>query len=104
VAARPDENGVALDRAQKAGSRIERELLRDAAYKILKSRIVSGEYEPGTKLSERQLASHLEMSSSPVKAALQRLQLDACGAAITSSSWGWPRISILMPIKSSHLK
>ncbi len=64
------------ERQPKPGQESTRELLQDTAYRTLKRLIVSGEYEPGTRLSERQLASELKMSSSPVKSGLQRLQLE----------------------------
>ncbi len=49
-------------------------LLKDRAYGELKRRIVSGDYSPGSFLSERQLADDLGMSKTPVKAALERLE------------------------------
>ena len=46
---------------------------QDIAYKYINEKIVSGEYPPGMVLVERQLAEELEMSRTPVRAALQRL-------------------------------
>ena len=46
---------------------------QDIAYKFINEKIVSGEYPPGMVLVERQLAEELEMSRTPVRAALQRL-------------------------------
>lgn len=48
--------------------------LKQRAYAALKSRIVSGTLAPGTLLSERQLAQSLNMSKTPVHAALERLE------------------------------
>jgi DNA-binding GntR family transcriptional regulator len=51
-------------------------LLKDAAYTRIKERLLSGEYPPGSFLSERQLADDLGMSKTPVKAALERLEAE----------------------------
>ena len=51
-------------------------LLKDTAYTRIKSRLLSGEYLPGSFLSERQLADGLGMSKTPVKAALERLEAE----------------------------
>lgn len=53
-----------------------RELFKIRAYEELKSRFFNYQYPPGTVLSERQLAEELGMSKTPVKAALERLQLE----------------------------
>jgi len=52
------------------------ELLKNVAYEDLKSRILLNEFPPGSFLAERQLASTLGMSKTPVKAALERLELE----------------------------
>ena len=51
-----------------------RPLLKDQAYQALKEGIIGGTFAPGTFLSERQLAARLEMSKTPVRAALERLE------------------------------
>lgn len=43
---------------------------------ILKSRILKGEYEPGTKLSENMIAGEFECSRTPVREALKSLEQD----------------------------
>jgi len=48
--------------------------LQSRAYSELRRLIVSGEFPPGTFLSERQLALQLEMSKTPVHVALERLE------------------------------
>ena len=53
-----------------------RELLKIRAYDELRSRLSDCYYEPGAILSERQLASELGMSKTPVKAALERLEME----------------------------
>jgi DNA-binding GntR family transcriptional regulator len=50
-----------------------RALLKDRAYDLIKVRLLNDDYPPGSFLSERQLAGHLGMSKTPVKAALERL-------------------------------
>lgn len=51
-----------------------RRSLTDRAYDALKSSLQSGAYPPGSFLSERQLASRLGMSKTPLKSALVRLE------------------------------
>jgi DNA-binding GntR family transcriptional regulator len=53
-----------------------RELFKNKAYLILRNRLNSGQYKPGMHLSERQLAEDLGMSKTPVKAALERLEME----------------------------
>ncbi|MEN3943651.1 GntR family transcriptional regulator [Prosthecobacter sp. SYSU 5D2] len=48
--------------------------LQSRAYSELRRLIVSGEFPPGTFLSERQLAAQLGMSKTPVHVALERLE------------------------------
>jgi DNA-binding GntR family transcriptional regulator len=50
--------------------------LKQRAYAELKQRILTGRLAPGMLLSERQLASELKMSKTPVHAALERLEAD----------------------------
>jgi len=49
-------------------------LLKERAYAVLKERIITGIYPPGTFLSERGLVEQLEMSKTPIRAALERLE------------------------------
>ncbi|MFO0923157.1 MAG: GntR family transcriptional regulator [Pirellulales bacterium] len=56
--------------------RTSRELFKTKAYEELRSRLFNCQYEPGIVLSERQLAAELGMSKTPVKAALERLELE----------------------------
>jgi DNA-binding GntR family transcriptional regulator len=51
-----------------------RSLLKEQAYERIKAKLLNDEYPPGSFLSERQLALHLGMSKTPVKAALERLE------------------------------
>ncbi len=54
----------------------EKSLLKQQAYDALKRSIQNATFEPGTFLSERQLAAQLGMSKTPVKAALERLEAE----------------------------
>jgi DNA-binding GntR family transcriptional regulator len=53
-----------------------RPLMKEAAYAEIKKKILSGSFEVGRFLSERQLAAALEMSQTPVRAALEKLQIE----------------------------
>jgi DNA-binding GntR family transcriptional regulator len=53
-----------------------RGLLKERAYTELKRLILSEELAPGTFLAERQLAARLEMSKTPVRSALERLEVE----------------------------
>lgn len=53
-----------------------RELFKDRAYDELRSRLDSHQYRPGMFLSERQLAEEFGMSKTPIKAALERLEME----------------------------
>jgi len=52
------------------------ELLKNQAYEAIKAQIVSGELPPGAFLSERGLAARLGMSKTPVRTALERLEME----------------------------
>lgn len=49
-------------------------LLKERAYEVLREKIVTGQLEPGDRVSERALSLELNMSKTPVKAALERLE------------------------------
>jgi DNA-binding GntR family transcriptional regulator len=53
-----------------------RSLLKERAYDAIKRAILGTDFPPGTFLAERQLAERLGMSKTPVKAALERLELE----------------------------
>lgn len=48
--------------------------LQDRAYDILRDRIATGAYPPGTFLSENSLSAELALSRTPLRAAIERLQ------------------------------
>lgn len=48
----------------------------DKAYRMLRDRIFSGDCPPGTRLKERELCADLEVSRTPVREALRRLEAE----------------------------
>ncbi len=62
------------ERVRAGSAEKPRQLLKDQAYQQLKSLITTGEYPPGTFLSENMLASRLGMSKTPVRSAIERLE------------------------------
>lgn len=46
----------------------------EKAYRMLRDRIFTGDYPPGSRLKERQLCEDLEVSRTPVREALRRLE------------------------------
>ena len=50
--------------------------LKDQAFAQLRALLLSGEFEPGSLLSERQLAARLGISKTPIRLALERLARD----------------------------
>src|SRR5437870_2186503 len=63
-----------------------RHLLKERAYSEIKRRILDGGFAPSTFLSERQLASQLAMSKTPIRAALERLEME--GLVVVSPQQG----------------
>lgn len=63
-------------RRKSNGRPVARELFKNRAYEELRSRLFSNQYRPGMFLSERQLAAELGMSKTPIKAALERLEME----------------------------
>ena len=53
----------------------------DKAYELLKQRVVAGTYAPAAQLKEEHLARELEISRTPVRAALKRLVDDGLATA-----------------------
>lgn len=58
----------------------------DKAYEILKQRVVGGSFAPAAQLKEEHLARELDISRTPVRAALKRLVED--GLAIAEPGYG----------------
>ena len=61
-------------------------LLKETAFLELKRLILDGTFPPGSFLSERRLARRLNMSKTPIKSALDRLEAD--GFIVTSPQQG----------------
>jgi DNA-binding GntR family transcriptional regulator len=53
----------------------------DRAYELLKQRLIGGSYPPGAQLKEEHLARELDISRTPVRAALKRLVEDGLAAS-----------------------
>lgn len=53
----------------------------DKAYELLKQRLIGGSYAPGAQLKEEHLARELDLSRTPVRAALKRLVQDGLATA-----------------------
>ena len=51
-------------------------LLKEQAFDVIKKKIMDEEFPPGSFLAERKLASMLGMSKTPVKSALERLEME----------------------------
>lgn len=61
-------------------------LLREVAYEKIKESILDEQFEPGSFLSERELIELLQMSKTPIKSALTRLETE--GFVTVSSKQG----------------
>jgi DNA-binding GntR family transcriptional regulator len=61
---------VGRDRARPAGSQ------GDRAYRALKTQLLIGEFPPNVRLAEERLAAMLEVSRTPIREALKRLQAE----------------------------
>ena len=64
--------------------RLERVLLKDQGYELLREYIVSGNFRPGTKLVEREVAEMLGISRAPARDAL--IQLEQEGLVVSKSN------------------
>ena len=50
--------------------------LKEQAYEKLKQAILDGKFKPGQSITERELSEFLEMSRTPIRTALERLEAD----------------------------
>src|SRR3954470_6004381 len=55
---------------------LERDLLRDRAYVVIRDAIVDGTLAPGERLRDQELTQWLGLSRTPVREALARLEAD----------------------------
>ncbi len=53
----------------------------DSAYELLKQRVIAGTYAPGAQLKEEHIARELDISRTPIRAALKRLVQDGLATA-----------------------
>jgi DNA-binding GntR family transcriptional regulator len=77
---------------QSSLQRIDRPLLRDRAYRILRDAIVTGELAPGSLISDVELADRVGLSRTPVREALARLADDGL---VETKPHAWTRVTPL---------
>ena len=63
-------------RAQRRGTGLQRQSLRDRAYEIIKKEIITCKLRPGEIISEAKLSDRLDIGRTPVHQALDRLMTD----------------------------
>src|SRR6266508_498840 len=73
--------------------RVERSLLRDRAYRILRDAIVTGELPPGAVIRDVELAERVGLSRTPVREALARLADDGL---VETKPHSWTRVTPLL--------
>jgi DNA-binding GntR family transcriptional regulator len=73
--------------------RVDRSLLRDRAYRLLRDAIVTGELEPGAVIRDVELAERVGLSRTPVREALARLADDGL---IETKPHSWTRVTPLL--------
>jgi DNA-binding GntR family transcriptional regulator len=72
---------------------VERSLMSDQAYRILRDAIVSGELAPGVVIRDVELAERVGLSRTPVREALARLADDGL---VESKPHAWTRVTPLL--------
>jgi DNA-binding GntR family transcriptional regulator len=73
--------------------RVERSLLRDRAYVVLRDAIVAGELAPGETILDTELAERVGLSRTPIREALARL---ADEGLIETKPHSWTRVTPLV--------
>lgn len=58
--------------------------MREIVYERIRDRVLNGQYVPGTRLVERDLAAEFEVSRSPVREALRRLQHEGLAESLAT--------------------
>jgi DNA-binding GntR family transcriptional regulator len=71
-----DQSAILDNGQENALSVPGRSLMKERAYAEIKRAILGGDFPPGSFLAERQLATQLRMSKTPVRAALERLEAE----------------------------
>ncbi len=74
---------------------------RHSAYRQLRERIVQGRLAPGSRLVESEIARHLGLSRTPVRAALERLRQEGY---ITATEGIRPTRTIVAPLTNEDAK
>ncbi|MDN7144813.1 GntR family transcriptional regulator [Liquorilactobacillus mali] len=59
--------------------------LHDQAYKIILEKILTAEYEPGQKISEKEISDELEIGRTPIREAILRLRQEGLISVIPQS-------------------
>lgn len=72
--------------------RVERSLLRDRAYRMLRDAIITGELEPGAAIRDAELAERVGLSRTPVREALSRLGDEGL---VETKPHSWTRVTPL---------
>lgn len=72
---------------------VDRSLLRDRAYRILRDAIVTGELPPGAVIRDVELAERVGLSRTPVREALARLADDGL---VETKPHSWTRVTPLL--------
>ena len=73
--------------------RVERSLLRDRAYRMVRDAIVTGELAPGAVIKDAELAERVGLSRTPVREALARLADDGL---VETKPHSWTRVRPLV--------
>ena len=79
--------------AQSQLQRVDRALLRDRAYELLRDAIVAGELEPGAVIRDAELAEGVGLSRTPIREALARL---ADEGLVETKPHSWTRVTPLL--------
>jgi len=72
---------------------VDRSLLRDRAYRILRDAIVTGELQPGAVIKDADLAERVGLSRTPVREALAKLADDGL---VETKPHSWTRVTPLV--------
>ena len=75
-------------------SSLDRSTLRERALEALRAAIISGQYRPGDRLGEVELAKHLGVSRGTVREALRHLQQEGL---VTAGNRGMLRVNTVSP-------
>ncbi|AWR88147.1 MULTISPECIES: GntR family transcriptional regulator [Meiothermus] len=80
--------------------KVKRELAREQVYKQLRDWIIDGTLRPGEVIKDVELAEALEVSRTPVREALRRLEDEGL---IETASHKWTRVARLDPEQADEL-